>query len=81
MHLELTGVNSTEWNSLFNGQLDDVSTLDPMTGVQSSADPPMVCATDCPTMLPPMGANSQQQQQPPHLDRYGPHACSRANER
>ena len=28
-------MNSTEWNSLFNGQLDDVpGSLDPMTGVQ-----------------------------------------------
>lgn len=37
--LELTGVNSTEWNSLFNGQLDDVSSLDPMTGVQNPIQP------------------------------------------
>ena len=54
--LELAGVNCAEWNSLFNGQLDDVNSLDPMTGVQNSDPTPM---------LP---ANTQQA---PHIDRLG----------
>lgn len=38
---ELTGgVNVSEWNSLFNGQLDGIDSgidaLDPMTGIQNS---------------------------------------------
>ena len=38
--VELTGVNTSEWSSLFNGQLDDVNSLDPMTGMQ--ADTPLI---------------------------------------
>ena len=34
---ELTGgINVSEWNSLFNGQLDGIDSLDPMTGIQNS---------------------------------------------
>ncbi len=34
---ELTGgINASEWSSLFNGQLDGLDSLDPMTGIQSS---------------------------------------------
>jgi len=29
-------MNVSEWNSLFNGQLDGIDSLDPMTGIQSS---------------------------------------------
>lgn len=58
--VELTGVNCAEWNSLFNGQLDDMSsTLDPMTGGQNSVQPDT-------TML---SANPQPSSQPPHIDR------------
>ena len=56
---ELTGVNCAEWNSLFNGQLDDVSSPGPMTGVQSQIQPDT-------TMLP---TNSPSTDQPPHIDR------------
>ena len=36
---ELAGGVSTDWNSLFNGQLDcfDAPTADPMTGIQNSS--------------------------------------------
>lgn len=61
--LELTGVNSAEWNSLFNGQLDDMSSLDPMTGVQQP-DTTMVPSNAHPNH---MGSVNNQ---PPHIDRY-----------
>ncbi len=35
--VELTGgMNVSEWSSLFNGQLDGLDTLDPMTGIQNT---------------------------------------------
>lgn len=37
--IELAGGASTDWNSLFNGQLDcfDAPAPDPMTGIQNSS--------------------------------------------
>lgn len=52
-------MNSAEWNSLFNGQLDDVNTPDPMTGIQSSmvqSEPMLTGST--------VQQQQQQQQQP-----------------
>ena len=38
---ELTGGATSEWNSLFNGQLDGLDSLDPMSGVlTANPDPP-----------------------------------------
>lgn len=59
--LELTGANCAEWSSLFNGQLDDINSPDPMTGVQNHNMQPDT------TMFP---VNPHPIDQPPHIDRY-----------
>ena len=60
-------MNTVEWNSLFNGQLDDVNSLDPMTGIQNSmqADSPLVASNHAsPSCMGPMPVN-----QPSEIDR------------
>ncbi len=63
--LDLTGVNTTEWNSLFNGQLDDVNSLDPMTGIQSTVQD----TTAMVTSSNPQFSNNSMSNQPPGMDR------------
>ena len=66
LHIEITGVDSSEWTTLFNGQLDDGGMPDPMMGVQNT-DPSTAIS------VPPYNmdvANCQQQRSPAGIDRW-----------
>lgn len=57
-------MDSNEWSTLFNGQLDDGNMLDPMMGVQHAENSRKVGAS------PPYCTSIGSGQQPPALDRW-----------